>query len=82
MGQTYVLVSRCTDPANSLLRGVPPKDLLEDASAAIIARWIDVGKYFEDACSVTRSGYTTKTSRCSTTNMERSYLLRFARVND
>ena len=54
MGQVYVLVSRCTDPANFLLCGVPPKDLLEDVAAALIARGIDVDKFLEDACSVTR----------------------------
>ena len=54
LGQVYVLVSRCVDPANVLLTGVPPKDLLEDVAAALIARGIDVDKYYEDACSVTR----------------------------
>ena len=54
MGQVYVLVSRCTDPANFLLCGVPPRDILEDVAAALITRGIDVHKFFEDACSVTR----------------------------
>ena len=54
MGQVYVLVSRCTDPQNFLLVGLPPKDLLEDLAATLIKRGIDVDKYFEDACSVTR----------------------------
>ena len=45
MGQVYVLASRCTDPQNFLLVGVPPKDLLVDLAAALIARGIDVGEY-------------------------------------
>ena len=43
MGQVYVLVSRCTDPQNFLLVGVPPKDVLEDFAAPLVARGIDVG---------------------------------------
>ena len=54
LGQVYVLVSRVTDPQNFVLVGVPPKDLLEDIAAALLARGVDVDKYFEDACSVTR----------------------------
>ena len=54
MGQVYVLVSRCTDPQNFLLVGLPPKDLLEDLAATLIKRGIDVDKYFRGACSVTR----------------------------
>ena len=54
MGQVYVLVSRVTDPQNFVLVGGPPKDLLEDVAAALLARNVDVDKYFEDACSVTR----------------------------
>ena len=54
MGQVYVLVSRVTDPNNFLLVGVPPKDLLEDIAAALLARGVDIDKYFEDSCSVTR----------------------------
>ena len=49
-----MLVSRVTDPQNFVLVGVPPKDLLEDIAAALLARGVDVDKYFEDACSVTR----------------------------
>ena len=54
LGQVYVLVSRVTDPQNFVLVGVPPKDLLEDLTAALLGRGVDVDKYFEDACSVTR----------------------------
>ena len=54
LGQVYVLVSRVVDPQNFVLVGVPPKDLLEDLAAALVARGVDVDKYFEDACSVTR----------------------------
>ena len=54
LGQVYIVVSRCVDPANFLLTGAPPKDLLEDVAAALIARGIDVDKYYEDACSVIR----------------------------
>ena len=42
MGQVYVLVSRVTDPNNFLLVGVPPKDLLEDIAAALLARGVDI----------------------------------------
>ena len=54
LGQVYVLVSRVVDPQNFVLVGVPPKDLLEDLAAALVARGVDVDKHFEDACSVTR----------------------------
>ena len=54
MGQVYVLVSRVTDPSNFLLVGVPPKDLLEDIATALLARGVNVDRYFEDICSVTR----------------------------
>ena len=49
-----MLVSRVTDPQNCVLVGVPPKDLLEDIAAALLGRGVDVDKYFEDVCSVTR----------------------------
>ena len=48
LGQVYVLVSRVTDPMNLVLVGVPPKDLLEDIAAALLACGVDVDKYFED----------------------------------
>ena len=54
LGQVYVLVSRVTDPQNFVLVGVTPKDLLEDIATALLGRGVDVDKYFEDACSVTR----------------------------
>ena len=38
LGQVYVLVSRVVDPQNFVLVGVPPKDLLEDLAAALVAR--------------------------------------------
>ena len=52
--KVYVLVSRVTDPQNFVLLGIPPKDLLEDIAAALHGQGVDVDKYFEDACSVTR----------------------------
>ena len=42
VGQVCGFVSRCTDPANFLLCGVPPKDLIGDVAAAFIVRGIDV----------------------------------------
>ena len=54
LGQVHVLVSRVTDPQNFVIVGVSPKDLLEDIAAALLGRGVDVDKYFEDACSVTR----------------------------
>ena len=54
LGQVYVLVSRVMDPRNFVLVGVPPKDLLEDIAAALLGQGVDVDKYFEDVCSVTR----------------------------
>ena len=53
MGQIYVLISRCTDPMNFILCGVPPKDLIEELSQALIAAGINVDQYFKTACSVT-----------------------------
>ena len=49
-----MLVSRVTDPQNFVLVGIPPKDLLEDIAAALLARGVDADKYFEDAASVMR----------------------------
>ena len=54
LGQVYVLISRVTDPKNFMLVGVPPKDLLEPIALELLANGIDVDKYLEDACSVTR----------------------------
>ena len=48
-----MLVSRVTDPQNFLLIGVPPKDLLEDIAAALIASGINVDDFSETACKVT-----------------------------
>ena len=53
MGQIYVLISRCTDPMNFILCGVPPKDLIEELSQALIAAGVNVDQYFKTACSVT-----------------------------
>ena len=33
--------------------GIPPKDLLEDVAAALIAAGISVDEFFETACTVT-----------------------------
>ena len=49
----YVLISRVTDPVNFSLIGIPPKDLLEDLGAALIAANINVDAFFEAACTVT-----------------------------
>ena len=54
LGQAYVFFSRTTDPQKIMLVGVPPKDLVEDVAQALIGHGIDVDKYFEDACKVTR----------------------------
>jgi hypothetical protein len=51
LGQVYVLASRCTDPQNFSLIGLPPKDLLEDVYAA----WQRAGK---DAEAVLRKNLT------------------------
>ena len=51
--QVYVLISRVTDPKNFYLIGVPPRDLIEDVAAALIAEGIDVDQFFENACKVT-----------------------------
>ena len=52
-GQVYVLWSRCTDPRNFHLVGVPPKDLVDDVAAAWAARGLDVDECFRKAVSVT-----------------------------
>ena len=51
--QVYVLISRVTDPRNFHLIGVPPRDILEDVAAALIADGVDVDQFFENACKVT-----------------------------
>ena len=51
--QVYILISRVTDPKNFYLIGVPPRDLIEDVAAALIAEGIDVDQFFENACKVT-----------------------------
>ena len=51
--QVYVLISRVTDPRNFHLIGVPPRDVLEDVAAALIADGVDVDQFFENACKVT-----------------------------
>ena len=50
--QVYVLISRVTDPSNFHLIGVPPRDILEDVAAALIADGVDVDQFFENACKV------------------------------
>ena len=42
-GQVYVLISRVTDPANLELIGLPPKDIIEDLSAALVKKLIELG---------------------------------------
>ena len=51
-GQVYVLVNRVTDPQNFQLVGVPPRDLLDVATAWQEAG-LDVNKCFEAAVRVT-----------------------------
>ena len=41
IGQVYVLISRCTDPQNFLLCGLPPKDLWDDVHAAFLANGLN-----------------------------------------
>ena len=88
MGQVYVLVSRVTDPLNFMLLGVPPKDLIEDVAAALIMAGIDVDKYFEDACSVTRDFvYDKEMPRVrarirAKTDHERTIMLKFRTLDD
>ena len=88
MGQVYVLVSRVTDPLNFMLLGVPPKDLIEDVAAALIMAGIDVDKYFEDACSVTRDFvYDKEMPRVrarirAKTDHERTIMLKFRTLED
>ena len=50
-----MLVSRVTDPQNFVLVGVPPKDLLEDIAAALLARGVDADKYYTFYRSVNRA---------------------------
>lgn len=49
----YVLISRVADPKNFHLIDVPPRDVLEDVAAALIAEGVDVDQFFENACKVT-----------------------------
>lgn len=42
-GQVYVLISRVTDPANLELIGLPPKDIIEDLSAALLKKFKELG---------------------------------------
>ena len=42
-GQVYVLISRVTDPANLELIGLPPKDIIEDLSAALYKKFKELG---------------------------------------
>lgn len=53
LGQTYVLVSRVTDPQHLKFVGLPPRDLLDDVAASVAAAGLDVNKFFEEACAVT-----------------------------
>ena len=52
-GQVYVLASRCTDPANFHLVGIPPADLLDDVKAAWAKAGLDVDECMRKAVSVT-----------------------------
>ena len=48
-----MLISRSTDPANVVLIGVPPRDLVEDVARGVYAAGLDVDEFFRRACSVT-----------------------------
>ena len=52
-GQTYVLISRVTDPANFNLVGVPPSDLVDDVYAAVGAAGLDAEAWLQRAVRVT-----------------------------
>ena len=52
-GQTYVLISRVTDPANFCLVGVPPCDLVDDVHAAVGAAGLDAEAWLQRAVRVT-----------------------------
>jgi hypothetical protein len=54
LGQVYVLTSRCTDPQNYCLIGVPPKDLLEDIWQAVARAGKDPEAFFRKNVSVTK----------------------------
>ena len=53
MGQVYVLVSRCTDPLNSPLVVLPPKDFWEAVAQSWLAAGFNVDDCWRRACSVT-----------------------------
>ena len=54
LGQVYVLVSRCTDPQNFSLIGLPPKDMLEDVYQAWQGAEKDAEAVLRKNLSVTR----------------------------
>lgn len=54
LGQVYVLASRCTDPRNFILHGLPPKDLLEDIADAINRAGRDAEQFFRKCVNVTK----------------------------
>ena len=51
-GSAYVSASRCTDPANFQLVGLPPKDLLDDVAARWLSLGLDVNDCMQAAVSV------------------------------
>jgi hypothetical protein len=53
-GTLYVDASRCDDPANFSLIGLPPEDLLDDVARRWLAMGLDVNECFAAACTVTR----------------------------
>ena len=48
-----MLISRCTDPANFALVGLPPYDLLDDLAHALREKGLDIDQVFERAVSCT-----------------------------
>ena len=52
LGQIYVLVSRCTDPDNFELIGVPPVDMVEDVYKAMRAAGWDADEIFSSSTTV------------------------------
>ena len=53
-GQVYVLVSRCTDPVNFELVGIPPIDLVREVARALREGGYDADEVFRNATAVSQ----------------------------
>ena len=53
-GQVYVLISRCTDPKNFELVGIPPADCLMDVVAAWTKAGLDAVEILRKSTELTR----------------------------